>query len=271
MAVSVDQVAARHGLSVDEVLAVCRRSNILVWGGSTPLDERELATVTEALGGVPAGPGAPQLPPPWRRPGRCRATSACCTTACCTSGGGRSAAASSEAYSSSSPSPWAWRSGGRCSPTRPRRSEARDAIADVEGSDFNDEVDDEIAAYALVVGDCFDDNSSGTAATEVVEVLIEEVPCTSPHDAEVYALVTHPAPAGEAYPGDDAMIQFADEQCAATFESFVGTPRDLSSLDIYFTFPIDVAFERLDERQIVCSVYALDLSKLTGSMAGSRR
>ena len=150
-------------------------------------------------------------------------------------------------------------------------SQVRDAIAEVEGSDFDDDVDDDLAAFALAVGDCFDDGSSGTAASEVVDVQVEEVPCSSPHDAEVYALVTHPAPSGESYPGDDAMIQFADEQCAATFESFVGTPRDLSSLDIYFTFPIDVAFQRLDERQIVCSVYALDLSKLTGSMAGSRR
>ena len=68
--ITVEQLAARHGRSVDEVVDVCRRSNILVWGGGTPLYEAEAKVVAAKLGSGegPGGPGSapvgPAGPPP---------------------------------------------------------------------------------------------------------------------------------------------------------------------------------------------------------------
>ncbi len=61
------------------------------------------------------------------------------------------------------------------------------------------------------------------------------------------------------------------EQCLGGFEPFVGTAYELSSLDVIYLFPTQVSWQRLDDRTVICSVVALDSSKLTGSMAGSGR
>jgi hypothetical protein len=63
VAISVEQLAARYGRPVDEVMDICRRSGILVWGASTPLNEREAATVATQLGLAGTAPGGSPLPP----------------------------------------------------------------------------------------------------------------------------------------------------------------------------------------------------------------
>lgn len=149
---------------------------------------------------------------------------------------------------------------------------ARESIDDIADADFDDDVADELGHYALVEGDCFDNNSElPSTPTDVVDALVEEVPCSSPHDAEVVGVLAHPDPPGTAYPGSEAIIAYANTQCLPFFEPFVGIAIDFSSLDIAYFFPLDASWQRLDDRRIVCSVYALDGSPLTGTMRGSGR
>ena len=73
-----------------------------------------------------------------------------------------------------------------------------------------------------------------------------------------------------AFPGREATTQSAAERCIAEFEGFVGLSYPESDLDI---FPITPTLESWGEgdRVVFCALYALDLSKLTGSMRGANR
>jgi hypothetical protein len=67
---TVEQLAARCGRTVEDVMEACWQSNVLVWGGSTPLGDREAAQVAARLGvGVPPTPPQPAPPPAgWAAP-----------------------------------------------------------------------------------------------------------------------------------------------------------------------------------------------------------
>lgn len=69
VAVTVEQLAAQSGRSVDEITDLCRRSGILVWGAATPLNEQEAATVATQLGLAGTTPDRGPLPPPSALPG----------------------------------------------------------------------------------------------------------------------------------------------------------------------------------------------------------
>jgi len=70
--------------------------------------------------------------------------------------------------------------------------------------------------FRMAVGDCLDwPGGSDSEATEVERV--EGKPCSEPHDLEVYALIDHPASAGDPYPGDDAVYTWGVEQCLPLF------------------------------------------------------
>ena len=62
----------------------------------------------------------------------------------------------------------------------------------------------------------------------------------------------------------------AFDRCIAEFADFVGLGYPDSDLDV---FPITPTAESWadGDRVVLCALFALDLSKLTGSMEGSRR
>src|SRR5436190_10680442 len=62
---------------------------------------------------------------------------------------------------------------------------------------FRDRISGDV--NSLQAGDCIDEPSSTSSITDV-----QHQPCTSPHDGEVFATITHPATSGPAYPGKDA-------------------------------------------------------------------
>ena len=119
-----------------------------------------------------------------------------------------------------------------------------------------------VDAFEMRVGDCFDDGSTFDAE-EVSSVA--GVPCSNPHDKEVYALYDV---AAASFPGD-GMADMAQEGCLERFEAFVGKDYESSSLDIATLYPSPESWQEND-REVVCAVFDVDANKLTGSVRGLR-
>jgi len=121
----------------------------------------------------------------------------------------------------------------------------------------------ETSVFALQVGDCFDDDQ--TFAETVTEV--DTVECSEPHDNEIYYEYSMN---NTSFPGDDAALEAGANRCLDEFDAFVGVDYLDSELDLFPITPTSESWEQGD-RVVYCALYALDLSKLTGSMEGSRR
>lgn len=116
--------------------------------------------------------------------------------------------------------------------------------------------------FTLEVGTCFDD----TDETEVSSV--PEVDCSEPHDNEVFAVFDYTQ--SDTFPGSEAMNDAAQELCIAQFEAYVGLSYPESALEVFPITPTQGSWDSGD-REIICALYNLDLSKLTGSMQGAAR
>lgn len=121
-----------------------------------------------------------------------------------------------------------------------------------------------VDAFEMKVGDCFDDTSSLFGSSDGVNSL-PGMPCSKPHDNEVYAVM---GVSTESFPGDEAMSEMAFDDCLKKFASFVGKDYDNSSLDIMTLYPSSESW-RQNDREIVCAVYDMDAAKLEGSVKGS--
>lgn len=120
-----------------------------------------------------------------------------------------------------------------------------------------------VDAFHMRVGDCFDDGS--VFASEQVDS-VPGVPCSTPHDNEVYAVFDI---AAATFPGD-AMADVAHDGCLERFEPFVGRDYESSSLDIATLYPTSESWHGQNDREVVCAVYDVDAKKLTGSVKGLR-
>jgi hypothetical protein len=117
----------------------------------------------------------------------------------------------------------------------------------------------------LKPGDCIDTPDG----TEVRRMKVR--PCDKPHDAEVFAVVTHPAPPGEAFPGVDPLLQFAANSCLGQlFSEYIGVPRGQSQFTEFEIVPEQEAWDD-GRRGLVCAVDNADRSPLTSSVRGSGR
>lgn len=119
------------------------------------------------------------------------------------------------------------------------------------------------SVFALQVGDCFNDE----AGTGEVVFNVPVVPCDEPHDNEIYFEFSM---TDAVFPGNDAAVESSALRCLDEFEPFVGKEYLESDLDL---FPITPTAESWGEgdRVVYCVLYAVDLSKLTGTMRGSQR
>ncbi len=124
------------------------------------------------------------------------------------------------------------------------------------------EQNDSADVFSIRVGDCLNDASAGDEVTEV-----PLVPCSEPHDSEVYASIIM---TGDAFPGNDAVIAEADDACFERFEEFVGIPYLDSIYDFSYYFPTEGSWANGD-REILCVIYDPAGQKLTGSLAGIAR
>ena len=119
-------------------------------------------------------------------------------------------------------------------------------------------------AFAMRVGDCFDDGS--TFADDSPEVnSVAGVPCSNPHDNEVYAVFDVNV---ASFPAGDEMARMAFESCKQRFSSFVGKDYESSALDIATLYPTLDSWNQQNDREVVCAVYDVAAAKLTGSMKG---
>ena len=122
------------------------------------------------------------------------------------------------------------------------------------------------SVFDLGEGDCFNDRADMTEAEAEVES-VETVDCSEPHDNEIYYEYSMTE---TAYPGDNAAADAAMFRCIEEFDAFVGTAYLDSALD---TFPITPTTSSwaAGDRVVYCAVYAMDLSRLRGSMRSSGR
>ncbi|MGR4883254.1 septum formation family protein [Streptomyces sp. LARHCF249] len=119
----------------------------------------------------------------------------------------------------------------------------------------------------LRVGECFDTDDDlkdyeAEGGTEAASVTV--VPCSEPHEAEVFAVI--PLPDGP-YPGDKKIVVIADEKCTGkALTDYVGKSAKLpKTLQIYHYTP-QASNWALGNRDITCF-----LGDTSGSSTGSFR
>ncbi|MBF4618459.1 septum formation family protein [Clavibacter sp. VKM Ac-2873] len=136
--------------------------------------------------------------------------------------------------------------------------------------------------FTLRQGDCLDDAAlaavnaqdpddalpaGDTDARDRSEVSdVSTVPCSAPHDFEVYAALTIP---GGAFPGDDAVSTQADDLCGGAFGPFVGFDYQDSIYDYQGYQPTSDSWSTGD-RAVTC-VIGDPAGKTVGSLAGIGR
>jgi hypothetical protein len=126
---------------------------------------------------------------------------------------------------------------------------------------------EEIAVTDLEVGDCFDDPAFASAETSTVR-RTTLVQCFDPHDAEVFAAVRYTQGEDADFPGEEAVQDYAGDQCLDRFEDFVGTPYVESRLDVGTVWPTEESWEQGD-RGALCVVFHVEHQKLEGTMDGA--
>ena len=98
------------------------------------------------------------------------------------------------------------------------------------------------------------------------------VECAVSHEYEVFALFDHPAGPDEAYPGDEAIVQYADDECQPSFVAFVGHDYQTSIWYITSLTPSDLTWADGD-REVTCLLNQQDDDEepiaVTGSAEGA--
>lgn len=118
-----------------------------------------------------------------------------------------------------------------------------------------------LGAFVMQIGDCFNEPDGDQV------VSVEGLPCTSPHDAEVFALWDLPF---ASLPTDDeAVLDTALNGCYSYFEGYVGATYESSSLDIWVFTPTPESWENGD-REVLCYVYDFAGNKLSQVARDSR-
>ena len=117
----------------------------------------------------------------------------------------------------------------------------------------------------LVTGDCLTGPPvTGAPATETTDDTVTD--CAGGHDGEVIGVVTYTQGPEVAYPGQEQVAAYADEQCPVAFEAYVGVPYGNSSLALLSLWPTEASWSGGD-REAVCVAYEPD-TQLTGSVQG---
>ena len=119
----------------------------------------------------------------------------------------------------------------------------------------------------LGVGDCFN-SDAGLDEVEVLDVAV--VPCSDGHTYEVFALALHDADAGAAYPPEDDLTQFAEDECLGEFEGYVGIELSESDFDVHYLYPTPGSW-RDGDREVVCVLVDLQDDDLNDSARDSGR
>ncbi|PRB15516.1 hypothetical protein [Microbacterium sp. MYb62] len=117
-----------------------------------------------------------------------------------------------------------------------------------------------VDVFAVKIGDCMLDTGTGMLTDASV------LPCTDPHDQEVYYEITMPDAEFA-----DADIDAASQECIGdAYTSFVGLSYDDSALDVTTLTPTQQSWEQSNDRVIQCLIFD-PAGQVEGSLAGAAR
>jgi len=117
-----------------------------------------------------------------------------------------------------------------------------------------------IDIFSLKVGDCKMEDAEGEIqATDVV-------PCSEPHDEEVYYEFELE---GDEFPAGDVIDAEGEAQCLPAFEDYVGIDFDSSTLSLFWITPTQATWDQANDRIVQCVLYHYEGEQLTGSMKGA--
>lgn len=118
--------------------------------------------------------------------------------------------------------------------------------------------------FTLAVGDCIDDEAPAEGEEDGEEISnVPTVPCSEPHTWEVMENLTM---TDDEYPGQSATTAYADEQCLAVFEEFIGIAYDDSIHDFNYYTPTAAGWAGGD-RTINCLIGGVE--QTTGTLQGA--
>jgi len=116
-------------------------------------------------------------------------------------------------------------------------------------------------AASLQPGECFDQPAAGT--TLVTDV--QRQPCNEPHDAEVFANISHTAAPAASYPPATEFDDIAGDECVPMIQTYTGlSVAQLieRKLDLSYFYPTPDGW-RGGDRVVTCYARSSDDSKLT--------
>lgn len=134
-----------------------------------------------------------------------------------------------------------------------------------EGQDVAEEAAEPTSSSVLdwELGACVNDADTPLGA-DLADV--PRVPCTEPHDSELFAIVTVE---GDSYPGADLLIDQGQTSCQEQFGEFVGIDFRSSLLDFHFYYPTPSSWSEGD-RTIYCMVFDPGL-QVQGTLEDAKR
>ena len=136
------------------------------------------------------------------------------------------------------------------------------AASPTDADDDDSAGGEETSVFDLEVGDCFSATGDEVESVTVVD-------CDEPHIYEVFAVFDHEAGEDEPYPGDDALLEYADSECQPHFEDYVGADYETSIYWITSVTPSQETWDD-DDREIVCTLKLGEQGEeTTGSAEGS--
>ncbi|SDC59589.1 Septum formation [Sanguibacter gelidistatuariae] len=134
------------------------------------------------------------------------------------------------------------------------------------GCSGSDDDATKVSIFDLEVGDCVRAADEVSAEVETVE----RVGCETGHELELYSEVAFTTGTGEAgaFPGDAALVTFADGMCAEGFEDYVGV--DYRDSALYFTYLLPSArgWDQGPDTSVLCFVTTTG-EQLTASVRGT--
>lgn len=143
-----------------------------------------------------------------------------------------------------------------------REPQFRSVDRDEPASVFD--TDEQETIFQIEVGDCLLE-PTGEEITSFTNQ-----PCHLSHDMEVFHITEHPGGRDAPYPGEAALIDYAQEVCVEAFPDFVGLPWLDSTLDTYYLYPVDRGWRILGDREIVCTIYD-PAGPVEGTLEGAAR
>lgn len=120
---------------------------------------------------------------------------------------------------------------------------------------------EDTGVFSIGLGDCMNEmDTSGEGVSEV-----PKIDCSEPHDYEVY----HVEDIQEStYPGEDQVIQAANDICRSAFDGFFGIPYMESGIDFTPLYPTEDGWAAGD-REVLCLGYDMSGEQVTGSLEGA--